>query len=246
MALTHADKLFVVTGATSGIGAGCALKLNSNGAKVVCIGRSKEGFAKTKEQATYPENLFFEAKDLAEDIQNLPAYLKELAGKYGKFNGLVSCAGVTEVRPLRALDVEDMKKVFDVNYFSPIFLAKGFADKRVNAGKGSSFVAIGSIAFYHPVKAVITYSGSKAALVTSMYSIAKEYASMGLRYNCVSPADIDTPMTQNIPEIMDKVRQYYPLGFGKPEDVAAMVSFLLSDETKWITGQNYVLDCGSR
>ena len=53
-------------------------------------------------------------------------------------------------------------------------------------------------------------------------------------------------MTQKIPEIMDKVRQYYPMGFGKPEDVAAMVSFLLSDETKWITGQNYVLDCGSR
>lgn len=246
MALTHANKLFVVTGATSGIGAGCALELNSDGAKVVCIGRSQEGFAKTKEQATYPENLFFEAKDLAKDIEELPAYLKELAGKYGKFNGLVSCAGVTEVRPLRALDLEAMKKLFDINYFSPIFLAKGFADKRVNAGKGSSFVAIGSISFQHPAKAVITYSGSKAALVTSMYSIAKEYASMGLRYNCVSPADIDTPMTQNIPEIMDKVRQYYPLGFGKPEDVAAMVSFLLSDETKWITGQNYVLDCGSR
>lgn len=246
MALMHTDKLFVVTGATSGIGAGCALELSDNGAKVVCIGRSEEGFAKTKKQAKYPENLFFEAQDLTEDIENIPNYLKKLVGKYGKFNGLVSCAGVTEVRPLRALDLSSMKKLFDINYFAPIFLAKGFADKLVNAGNGSSFVAIGSISFQHPAKAVITYSGSKAALVTSMYSIAKEYAALGIRYNCVSPADIDTPMTQSIPEIMEKVRQYYPMGFGKPEDVAAMVSFLLSDETKWITGQNYIVDCGSR
>lgn len=147
---------------------------------------------------------------------------------------------------MRALDVDAMKQLFEINYFAPIMMAKGFADKRVNVGAGSSFVSIASIAYDRPAKAIISYSGSKAALVASMVAIAKEFAPKGIRFNTVSPSDIDTPMTQQISEIMDKVRQFYPMGFGEPQDVANVVVFLLSDKAKWITGQNYVVDCASR
>jgi NAD(P)-dependent dehydrogenase (short-subunit alcohol dehydrogenase family) len=240
------DQKFIVTGASSGIGESVALRLVADGASVIAIARNVERLNALKEKACLPENLVLEIKDLAEDIENLPAYMKSLKDKYGKFCGCVCCAGITEVRPLRALDLVEMKRLFDINYYVPIFMAKGFADRRVNSGSGASFVSIASISYNRPAKAVITYSGSKAALVSSMVAIAKEFAPVGVRFNTVSPSDIETPMTQDIPEIMDQVRHFYPMDFGKPEDVSAVVSFLLSDEAKWITGQNYVVDCGSR
>ena len=240
------EQHIVVTGASSGIGAGIAHRLNADGATVIAIGRDATRLEAMCTTATAPERMFAERKELTEDIEALPAYVRTLREKYGKLRGMVCCAGVTELNPLRTLDLAKMKHLFDINYFVPLFMAKGFADRRNNSGAGASFVAIGSIAAVSPAKGVITYSGSKAALVTSIRAIAKEFAASGVRFNTVSPSDIETPMTANIQEIMDQVRHFYPMGFGKPEDVAAMVSFLLSDEAHWITGQNYIIDCGSR
>lgn len=240
------DQVFVVTGASSGIGEGVALRLVEEGASVVAIGRNAERLSAMRQKSVSPTRIFTEVKELTEDIDHLPDYLRTLKDRYGRFQGMACCAGITEVLPLRALDLNRMRHLFDINYYVPIFMAKGFADRRVNVGRGASFVAISSISHSQPSKAVITYSGSKSALVASMVAIAKEFAAIGLRFNIVSPSDIETPMTSNIPDIMDRVRQYYPMGFGKPEDVAAVVSFLLSNEAKWITAQNYVVDCGSR
>ena len=89
------------------------------------------------------------------------------------------------------------------------------------------------------------YSGSKAALISSMKSIAKECTLSGLRINCVSPSDIKTPMVLNdAAEFMQDKEKKYPFGYGDVSDVANMVIYLLSDKSKWITGQNYVIDCG--
>ena len=240
------EDVFVVTGASSGIGAGVARRLNEDGASVVAIGRNLERLENVKGAAAAPSRFFVKQKELVADIEGLPDYVRSLMKRYGRLRGLVCCAGITELSPVRTLDLANMRRLFDINYYVPLFMAKGFADRRVNTGAGASFVAIGSIAANSPAKGVITYSGSKAALVTSVRAIAKEFASAGIRFNTVSPSDIETPMTDNIKEIMDQVRHFYPMGFGKPEDVAAVVSFLSSDEARWITGQNYVVDCGSR
>ena len=240
------EDVFVVTGASSGIGAGVARRLNSDGASVVAIGRNLERLEEVKGVASDSSHFFIEQKELVDGIDGLPQYVKALVAKYGRLRGMVCCAGITELSPLRTLDLVKMRQLFDINYYVPLFMAKGFADRRVNTGAGASFVAIGSIAANSPAKGVITYSGAKAALVTSIRAIAKEFAPAGIRFNTVSPSDIETPMTENIKEIMDQVRHFYPMGFGKPDDVAAMVSFLSSDEAHWITGQNYVVDCGSR
>ena len=246
MARFSQDDLFVVTGASSGIGAGVVRHLNSDGASVVAIGRNAARLETVKNASDSPGRVFIEQKELAEDIDGLPDYVRSLKDKYGRLRGMVCCAGITELSPLRTLDLVKMRQLYDINYYVPIFMAKGFADKRVNTGAGASYVAIGSIAASIPIKGVITYSGSKAALVVSIRAIAKEFASSGVRFNTVSPSDIETPMTENIKDIMDQVRHFYPMGFGKPEDVAAMVSFLSSSEAHWITGQNYIVDCGSR
>lgn len=239
------EQRFIVTGASSGIGEAVALLLNELGASVIGIGRNQERLETMKAKAKQPENVFLEQKDLAEDIDSLPAYVKSLKDKYGKFQGMAYCAGITQNVPLKILDVSASKKLFDINYFAPVFMTKGLADKRNNAGSGTSMVFVSSAAAVCSARAMSDYSGAKAALCASVKSIARELASSGIRANCVLPTDIETPMTLADPDILFSKRDKYPMGFGKPQDVANMIAFLLSDKSEWVTGQSYIIDCGA-
>ena len=106
------DKRIIVTGASSGIGEGVALLLNELGATVIGIGRNQERLEGMKAKAKFPENVFLEQKDLAEDIAGLPAYVKALKDKYGKFYGMAYCAGLPCINPLRAVTYEEIQRVF--------------------------------------------------------------------------------------------------------------------------------------
>lgn len=236
------EQKFIVTGASSGIGEEIALSLNKLGASVIGIGRDRGRLLKMQSKCEYPENVYIEIKDLAVNIDELPNYVKSLKEKYGKFQGLVYCAGASLIQPLKALDISDMQKNFEVNYFAPIFFTKGFADKRNNNGKNSSIIFISSASSMLSDKGHIIYAGSKAALTASVKSIARELASSEIRVNCLSPSDIQTPMTKNK---INNDEYKYPFGYGEVSDVANFAVFLLSDSAKWITAQNYVIDCGS-
>lgn len=241
-----ADQKFIVTGASSGIGECVALTLNEAGASVVGIARNAEKLAAMKAKARHPENIFVEVKDLAVGIPALPSYMKDLKVKYGKFSGLACCAGVGWLMSLQSLDFDEMHRMFDVNYFSPIFMAKGFADRRVNVGRGSAIVAIASIGGIVAEKGQTTYAGTKAGLAASFKSIARELIGQGIRVNCVSPGMVDTPMTaMSDEEYLKKARESYALGFAQPKDIANMIVFLLSADAKWISGQNYIMDCAT-
>lgn len=239
------EQIFIVTGASSGLGEGTALLLNELGATVVGIARNEERLNAMKAKCKYPENMNLEIKDLTVDIEKLPQYVKELKNKYGKFQGLAYCAGVVEVKPLQLLDLQEMKNLFDINYFAPIMMAKGFADKRNNVGAGASAVFISSLASVACSRGMTTYSGAKAALISSIKSIAKECAPYKIRFNCVSPSDIKTPMVlRDAAKYMQDKEKIYPMGYGEIEDVANLIIYLLSDKAKWIASQNYVIDCG--
>lgn len=240
------EQRFIVTGASSGIGEGVALLLNELGATVIGIGRNQERLDAMKAKAKYPDAVFTEAKDLTEDIENLPLYVKELKNKYGKFQGMALCAGITDTQPLQVLDEKRMKHIFDINYFSPVLMIKGFSDRRINTGKGSSVVAVSSIASVVAERGMTMYSGTKAALSSSLKCIAKEVACQGVRINTISPSLIETPMISICEDdFIQKNLSAYPLGFGKVSDAANLIVFLLSDKAGWITGQNYILDCGT-
>ncbi len=240
-----AEQRFVVTGASSGIGESVALLLNRLGATIIGVGRNRENLASMKSKAAFPENIFLEQTDLTQDIAGLPAYVKSLKEKYGKFQGLAYCAGITQNIPLKILDFNASRKLFDIDYFAPVYMAKGMADKRNNAGSGTSMVFISSAGAVCCARAMSDYSGAKAALCASVKAIARELAPYGIRANCILPSDIETPMTLADPDLLASKRDRYPMGFGRAEDVANMTAFLLSDKAKWITGQNYIIDCGS-
>ncbi len=238
------DQIFLVTGASSGLGQGVALLLNKLGATVVGIGRNTERLNQTRNSAAHPDRFFIEEKDVAQDINLLPAYVKSLREKYGKLRGMAICHGISTVRPMQLIDYNSMRHIFDCDYFAPMMLAKGFVDKRNNTGRGAALVAIASIAALTNHRGMIEYSGAKAGLIASMKALAREVASFGIRINTIAPSDIKTPMVLNADSHVAVRENNYPLGFGEVDDVANMVVYLLSDAAKWITTQNYIIDCG--
>lgn len=239
------DQIYIVTGASSGLGEASALLLNKLGATVVAIARNEERLNSMKARCEYPKHMHIEIKDLAEDIGELPKYVKTLKEKYGKFSGLAYCAGIEGLLPLLMIEYETAEKIFKTNYFAPLFFAKGFLDRRNNIGRGASLVFLSSIDALTSTKGQPLYGGSKAALSASMKSVSKDVAPQGIRINCLLPSMIATPMTQSTSlNVCNEISEKYPFGWGEPDDVANMVVYLLSDKAKYISGQNYIIDSG--
>lgn len=240
------DQLYIVTGASSGIGEATAILLNKLGATIVAIARNESRLITMRSKCDFPENIFIEIKDLTEDIDSLPKYIRSLKEKYGRFSGMVYCAGVTGLCPEMSMTYEYAKGVFNINYFAPLMMTKGVADKRNNVGLGTSLVFISSIDAKLNDKGQSVYGGSKSALCASIKAISREYSHNGVRMNCLLPSLIQTPMTTNAMNdgYQTGVLSNYPFGFGEPVDVANMVAFLLSNKSKFISGQNYIVDSG--
>lgn len=241
------DQLILVTGASSGIGRAVALACVKAGARVVACGRNEERLAEAKSQCAAPDNWINAPRDLLSQMDDLPDWIKALCREHGKFWGMVHCAGIAIMDSLRIFDLSQSRAIFDMNFNAPMLLAKGIADRRSHQ-PGGSLVFIASAAGAFPEKGHLLYGATKAALIAAGKSMSEELAPR-LRVNCISPGIVDTPMEQAAEKFMGpdyRAQQLaaYPLGLGKPEDVANMAIFLLSANSAWITGQNFVLAGG--
>ena len=180
----------------------------------------------------------------------LPAWVRSLRERYGKLSGLAPCAGTALISPLREFDRAVANAFFDIHYTAAMLLAKGFADRRNNVGKGASIVFMGSRAPLVAQAGLSIYAAAKGAILAATGVLSKELAPAGIRVNALAPGLVKTPMAEKtylsfLPEDrrMKEIASY-PLGLGEPEDVASMAVFLLSRRSKWITGQTIVLDGG--
>lgn len=242
------NKLYLITGVSSGIGFSIAKQLLESKHCVVGVSRTsneKINFL----QKSFPKTFIHEAKDLTDDIDRLPAWVLSLAKQHGRFSGFVHSAGVLQILPLRFNSQKKMLEVFNINVFSALGIAQGIIDKRVNHGKGTSIVFISSVAAKMGSSGIVNYSASKSALNGAMRAMAKEVSPSGIRVNSILPGFINTELIDKFSDIyneeyIQKMRELYPLDIGVVEDVACSVEYLLSEKSKWVTGTEMIVDGG--
>lgn len=234
---------YLVTGANSGIGHLCAKTLLELGYEVVGLDRMDNNMKQWQNQ--FGDNFHPVQKDLSTDIDQLPDFVTSLKEKFGCFSGMVCCAGISDIQPLRMLDFSKLQKMMTINCYAPLFLAKGFCKKGNNIGSGSSIVLISSAAGIKNDKGQISYSASKAAASAAFRCLAREVSAQKIRVNIISPVDVKTPMMDELNKLRNFNPDNYPLGVMEPKDVVNFILFLLSDKTSKISCQNYILDCGA-
>ena len=243
------NKVIIVTGASSGIGAQCAIDCSKMGAKVVLVARNEERLKQTLEQCEEPSRHMILPLDLSSS-EGLKEAVKDVVAKVGKINGVVNCAGMSSVTPLKLVTDELLDQFFRTNVYSAINLSKevtrvGNYDKE----GGCSIILFASIMGLCGEKCKTMYSATKGALIAAARSMACEMAKNKVRVNVVSPGAIETPINANLPHMADpelrkELEDKHLLGLGECSDIANACIYLLSDAAKWVTGQNFIVDGG--
>ncbi len=243
------NDLILVTGASSGIGKATALLLNQSGAQVVAVARNLAKLSQVKSECTNPENFFTETFDLSQNINNLPDFVTQLSAKYGKFSGLVHAAGCLNPQPLKILDYQDCLQDFNTNLFSAMMLTKGICSKK-NRQEKLNIVYVSSITAKTGNPGALTYSMTKASLNSMVTTLTREIGSQNIRINSVMPGGTDTNMAAMYNDAVSydyiaKVKERTTSKeIAKPEYIANVIAFLLSEKSYWIQGQNIVVDGG--
>lgn len=232
-------KTILVTGASSGLGACTAIDCSKAGAKVIITGRNKERLAETFSQLDGNENssIVFdlcEKEKIVDFCSNLPAV-----------DGISLCAGITRTVPVKFIKQDDIDDIFSTNILSSIVLVQTLLkQKKINAC--GSIVFISSISSFYADKGNAIYAASKGAINSFSRVLALELAARGIRSNCIQPGFVPTRLLGDriTTEQLEIERQKYPLGFGRAEDIANGVIYLLSDASKWVTGTTLTIDGG--
>jgi len=234
-------KTILVTGASAGIGAAVAKLCSDLGAKVCITGRNMDRLIEVSKQLNIESELFQADLTLEQELDDLVKALPCI-------DGWVHCAGIIEPFPIKFIQSKHIKSMFTINFDSACLLSSKLMQlKKINTS--ASFVFISSISAQHPYKGGSLYAASKAALESFSRSIALEFSSKGVRSNCISAALVETEMFEKTKNALSEIEllgilSSYPLGIGKPMDVAHASAFLLSDQSSWMSGTTMTLDGG--
>ncbi len=239
-------KTILVTGASSGIGQQCAIDCSKMGAEVILVARNIVRLEETASQMEGNNHIALSVDlSVAANVSNI---FEELAKGKRKVDGLIHAAGVERTSPLKLLKPEDYEQLWRINALSAFEICR-FISNRKYCNDGASIVFISSITGVIGRVGVTAYSASKGALIAATRSMALELAQKKIRVNCVSPGTILTPLMQNyLSSLTDE--QYkkrvdgFPLGLGETTDISNACIYLLSDASRWVTGQNLIVDGG--
>ncbi|WP_282125702.1 SDR family NAD(P)-dependent oxidoreductase [Marinifilum flexuosum] len=238
-------EFILITGASSGIGKEISIQLSLNYNVVLC-GRNLEKLNATKLQCSSENNSLIFQFDLS-DCSNIDKALsKFMRDNSIAISHFVHCAGYMKMQPVKLLSLENLQQTFNTNVFSAALICKVLTKKKVNFSSLKSVVLISSNISDRGAKALTAYGSSKGALDSLMRCLAVELAP-AVRVNSVLPGAVRTEMTENIfddQEIASRMEKTYPLGFGYPTDIANVVDFLISEKSRWITGQQVTVDGG--
>jgi NAD(P)-dependent dehydrogenase (short-subunit alcohol dehydrogenase family) len=236
------NKRILITGASSGIGRAIAVLCSQQGAQLIISGRNEDKLTETFGLLSGEGHIILPA-----DINNYNE-LEKLVDRLPFLDGFVSNAGIAQPLLLQFIEKEDVEKMLNTNAVSSIQLTRLLVkEKKLNRN--------GSIVFTSSINGnkcayigSTIYAASKAMLTGFSKALALELSPKGIRVNTVEPGMIETDLIKDSAisaEELEKDRQKYPLKrYGRPEEVAAAVVYLLSDVTKWMTGTQLLIDGG--
>ena len=237
----------IVTGGGTGIGAACALTAASEGARVTICGRTESRLLTT---ASRIRSNAGEAHTVVADVtqeEDVRRLIAEAVRFGDGLHGVVANAGGGGgIAPFHLQDVNEFVRVLHLNVLSTLLCIKHATP--VLAGGGGSFIGMSSIAGHVTHRYFGAYPAAKAGIESLIKNAADEYGPAGVRFNAIQPGFIATEVMEGIQRggpVWNSYVDQTPLGdVGQPEDVANVVRFLLSDESRWMTGQTLAVDGG--
>jgi len=239
-----AGKVAIVTGASRGIGLGIAQRLVDEGAKVCLTARKPEALEEAVASLGGAEHAIAVAGK-ADDPEHREDAVRRAIETFGSLDLLVNNAGINPVlSSLVDIDLAAARKIVEVNALGALAWVQS-AHRAWMAEHGGSIVNISSVSGVKPAPGIAMYGASKAMMISLTESLAVELGPT-VRVNAVAPAVVKTQFAGPLYEGReDEVAAAYPLKrLGVPEDIASAVTFLLSDEASWVTGQTLTLDGG--
>lgn len=229
-------KTILVTGASSGIGRGVAVACSRMRATVVLTARNRDRLSETLREADCDGNISLLTADLTDTAQTM-----ELVHSLPHLDGLVHCAGIGQRILCKQLTETDIESVMNTNFKASVMLQTEIL-KQKKLNRSASVVFIASIASEAPSLGNAIYSASKGAIISYANCLALELAPRNIRVNCISPAMVWTDLIfkggVTKEELMEDEQRYPLKRYGRPEDVAYLAVYMLSDASAWMTGSN--------
>ena len=241
------NKTVLITGASSGIGRQCAIDCSKMGAKVVMVARNEERLNETLSEMEGSGHCF-RVQDLRK-TDEFPLLIKNIVEENGEIDGVICCAGISTTEPLKLTTEEKLNNFFQSNVLSAVLLSKEICKIKNFNKNGCSIIFISSVMGVVGESMKSSYSITKGALISGMRSLACEYAKKNIRFNCISPGVIETPINKDQPymkisELRAQFEAKHLLGLGQTTDISNACIYLLSDASRWVTGQNLIVDGG--
>jgi 3-oxoacyl-[acyl-carrier protein] reductase len=238
-------RVAIVTGGSRGIGAAIVRQLAGDGLHVVAVARNMEKLKSLTDGLTAAGHSAEPAVCDISDSKGLSDLIESIGDRLGRIDVLVNNAGITKDGLLLRMSDEDFDTVIDTNLKSA-FVAIRTAARMMMRSKTARIINIGSVSGVAGNPGQANYSASKAGLIGLSKTVAKELSGKAITCNVVAPGFITTDMTDVLNDkIKETVKGFIPLKrFGEPKEIAALVGFLASPESGYITGQVICVDGG--